>query len=214
MIHFVQNMSSKKMSQREIQALKAIRNLIVHKGSPPSVREIMSALDYKSPHSAMLIINNLIEANFLFRDKNNKLRFSKESEELNTHARTVNVPLVGVAPCGSPLLAEENIEMTIPVSVNLAKPPHRYFFLRTIGDSMNQKGIKEGDLVLVRQQDAADNGDTVVALIDDEATIKEYHRTKEAVVLKPCSTNKKNMPIVLTENFLIQGVVVATIPPV
>jgi repressor LexA len=207
-------MSSTKLSQKEIQALKAIRNLIVHKGSPPSVREIMSALDYKSPHSAMLIVNDLIEANFLFRDKDNKLRLSKESEELNTHARTINIPLVGTAPCGTPLLAEENIEMMIPVSVSLAKPPYRYFFLRTVGDSMNEKGIQEGDLVLVRQQNAADNGDTVVALIDEEATIKEYHRTKEAVILKPRSSNKQNMPIVLTENFLIQGVVVATIPPV
>jgi repressor LexA len=118
---------------------------------------------------------------------------------------------VGSVACGIPILAEENIEAMIPVSKGLAKPGNRYFLLRAVGDSMNLAGIDDGDLVLVRQQPAAKNGDLVVALIDDAATIKEFYRAGDAVVLKPKSKNKRHQPIVLTEDFQVQGIVVKTI---
>ena len=76
---------------------------------------------------------------------------------------------------------------------------------------MNMAGIEDADLVLVRQQSMANNGDVVVALIDDEATIKEFNHTGDAVILKPKSRNKKHQPIILTENFQVQGVVIKTI---
>lgn len=76
--------------------------------------------------------------------------------------------------CGSPIFAEENIEAKIPVSIHFAKPPHKYFFLRAKGDSMNKRNIDDGDLILVREQHTANDKDIVVALIDDEATIKEF----------------------------------------
>jgi repressor LexA len=125
----------------------------------------------------------------------------------DSHAQTVNVPLVGSAPCGTPVFAEENIECMYPVSTALARKPHRYFLLRAMGDSMNEKGIQDGNLVLVQQQPTAENGDTVVAVIDGEATIKEFHRQAQAVVLKPKSSNKRQRPIILTSHFLILGVV-------
>ena len=77
---------------------------------------------------------------------------------------------------------------------------------------MNKAGIQDGDLVLVRQQPVAEPGDKVVALINDDATIKEYHPQENAVVLMPRSTNTKHRPIILTEDFQVQGVVVTTIP--
>ena len=77
---------------------------------------------------------------------------------------------------------------------------------------MNKKGINDGDLVLIRQQQTANNGDIVVALIDDEATIKEYHHNVNTIVLKSQSTNNKHQPIILTHDFRIQGVVEAVIP--
>jgi repressor LexA len=125
--------------------------------------------------------------------------------------QTVQVPVVGRAACGTPMLAEENIEEMIPVSKKIAAPPYRYYMLRAKGDSMNQAGINDGDLVLVRQQSTARHGDTVVALIDDEATIKEYTTTGSAVVLKPHSDNTAHKPIILTRDFMVQGVVVTTI---
>jgi SOS regulatory protein LexA len=125
--------------------------------------------------------------------------------------QTVEVPVVGRAACGMPMLAEENIEQMIPVSKKIATPPYKYYMLRAKGDSMNQAGINDNDLVLVRQQSTARHGDVVVALIDDEATIKEYNTTGSAVVLKPNSTNPAHRPIILMRDFMVQGVVVTTI---
>jgi len=201
------------LSAKETQALKIIRNALVHTGRAPSVRELMTKLEYRSPHSAMLTINRLIDLGILKRrSTDGRLQIAQDLETHEAHARTVDVPLVGSAPCGIPLLAEENIEVMIPVSTALAKPSHRYFLLRAIGDSMNQKGIQSGDLVLVRQQSDAENGQAVVALIDDEATIKELRKSSDAIVLKPRSSNPKYKPIVLHDDFKIQGVVVATVP--
>lgn len=205
-------MSNNSYSKTELDALRYIRNSIVHDRQAPSIRDIMTFLGYKSPRSAMMIVDKLIEDNFLRRKPNGDLQLLKEHAESSSHARTVNVPLVGSVPCGLPLLAEENLEMMVPVSIKLAKPPHTYFLLRATGDSMNKKGIKDGNLVLVKQQPDAENGQDVVALIDDEATVKEIHKTDSAIILKPQSTNPEHKPIVLTDDFKIQGVVVAAIP--
>ncbi|HUV30703.1 MAG TPA: transcriptional repressor LexA [Acidobacteriota bacterium] len=144
---------------------------------------------------------------FISRPGRGQIRLRKEKPGTDSHAKTVDVPLVGSAPCGTPVFADENIEGVFPVSTKLARAPYRYFLLRAIGDSMNQKGIQDGNLVLVRQQPSAENGDRVVALIDEEATIKEFHRTSNAIILKPKSTNKQHQPIILTNDFQILGVV-------
>lgn len=126
-------------------------------------------------------------------------------------ARTVKVPLLGRVACGSPMLANEEKEAEISVSADLINPAFKYYFLRAKGDSMNLKGINNGDLVLIRQQPTARDGDSVVALIDDDATIKEYRVTANSVVLKPYSTNPNHQPIVLNKEFMIQGVVITVI---
>jgi repressor LexA len=206
-------MDNNKLTLKEIEALKSIRNSIMHRSKVPTVRELMALLEYKSPRSGALIIDSLIKKGFLKRKPDGGIQLIKDSE-LNdvNHERTVNVPLVGRVACGLPILAEENIEAMIPVSTKLAHPGSKYFILRAIGDSMNKADIDDGDFVLVRQQQSVNNGDIVVALIDDEATIKEFHRKKSAVILKPRSSNKKHQPIILTSNFEIQGVVVTAIP--
>ena len=111
-------------------------------------------------------------------------------------------------------MAEENIEGMISVSARLAPPTNRYFLLRAKGNSMNQKGIDDGDLVLIKQQKVADNGDLVVALIDDRATIKEFQRKGSVILLIPRSDNPSHQPIIMASDFLIQGRVVATIPKI
>ena len=199
------------LSPVELRALTYVRNHIVH-GQSPSVRELAAALGYKSPRSAALILERLMGHGYLARRPDGMLRLLRAPSEDDAHARTVEVPLVGSAPCGAPLVAEENVEAMIPVSTRLARPPHRYFLLRAMGDSMNKAGIENGMLVLVRQQPTADNGDVVVALIDDEATIKEFRRTEGAVALQPRSRNRAHKPIILTRDFLVQGVVVASLP--
>lgn len=200
------------LSETELKALRHVRNALVHDGRQPSVRDIARALGYRSPRSAFLLLNSLIAKGMLKRNPGGALQLRRDLEEAEDHARTVEVPLVGIVACGAPLLAEENIEAYLPVSRSLARPPGRYFILRASGDSMDQAGIEDGDLLLVRQQPQAEAGDKVVALIDDTATVKEFRREKGVLVLKPRSSNSSHRPIILTENFLIQGVVVATIP--
>ena len=200
------------LDKKQSNALRYIRNQLMYKGKTPSVRELMTALGYKSPRSAALIIEELIQKGILRKRSNGDLQLIKDIDADSVHARTVDIPLVGMVTCGVPILAHENIEGFIPVSVSLAKPGFKYFLLRAKGDSMNKAGINDGDLILVRQQSVAQNGDIVVALIDDEATVKEFQHSKNCVVLMPRSNNKKHKPIILTENFQVQGVAVTTIP--
>ena len=200
-----------RLTERELAALRHVRNAL-HHGKNPTIREIQAALGYQSPNSAAYIVDKLIAAGYLQRREDDRLQLLRDLPEVQSHARTIEVPLVGTAPCGAPLLAQENVEAMVPVSTLLARPPYRYFLLRAQGDSMNLAGIHDGELVLVRQQETAQNGDRVVALIDDEATIKEFRRSKDAVALVPRSTKNTYKPIVLTSQFLVQGVVQATVP--
>jgi len=129
----------------------------------------------------------------------------QESESL------FRIPVVGSVACGMPILAQENIESYVSISKDMIKANNQYFILYAEGDSMNEAGINNGDLVLIKQQQTAQNGDRVVALIDNEATIKEFHKKASHIILKPRSSNAKHQPIILTENFRIQGVVVDVI---
>lgn len=199
------------LNSKQIETVRHIRNYLVHSGQSPSVRVLMKALGYKSPRSAAIVINALIEQRIIKRRSDGSLQLLNDLEETSANARTVAVPLVGTVSCGYPILAQENLEAFVPVSKTLAKPGGRYFLLRAKGDSMNAAGINEGDLVLVKQQSNARNGDIVVALIDDEATIKEFFKDGGTITLKPRSHNKVHQPIILSDNFLIQGVVVKTV---
>ena len=205
-------MNNQLLSNRELEAIRQIRNSLMHRGKMPSVREMVTSLGYRSPRSASVLMKKLMSKRILRRKPNGSYQLIDNLHDDTMRAQTVDIPLVGTVACGTPVLAEENIEGMIPVSTKLAKSPHRYFLLKAKGDSMNEKGINDGDLVLVRQQLTADNGDMVVALVDDEATIKEFYRLGDMIVLKPRSTNKQHKPIILTKDFQIQGVVVTVIP--
>jgi repressor LexA len=206
-------MGEENLSQKAREALRHIRNFIMKFGRAPSLRELMKIMEYKSPRSAMLLIDELINNEFLEKKSDGTYRFLKDLEERET-ARTVSIPLVGIVSCGMPILAEENIEAMIPVSITLAKLGNKYFLLRAKGDSMDLAGINDGDLVLVKQQNIANNGEKIVALIDDEATVKEFHRNGQFVTLIPRSTNGDHQPIILTTEFQVQGIVTATIPKI
>ena len=199
------------LSEKELHALREIRNTFIHQGKCPSMRDLMKSLGYRSPRSSALIINKLVSKGFLRRKSDGNLQFVKDLGSDSMNAKTITVPLIGAVACGLPIFADDNIEAMIPVTIDLAKPPSKYFLLRAKGDSMSLKGINDGDVVLVRQQAIAEPGDSVVALIDDEATIKEFHPSASAMVLKPRSKNRKHKPIILTKDFRIQGIVVTTI---
>lgn len=207
-------MKRHQLNNRDLKAIRHIRNWLIHYGASPSVRQLMAALGYKSPRSAQDILAKLEKNNIVKKTKSGSFRLINDPESSLSHAQTIDIPIVGTVSCGTPILAEENIEGVIPVSTAMARPGSKYFILRAFGDSMDLAGIKDGDLVLVRQQPTAHNGDNIVALIDDDATIKEFNYAGNAVVLKPRSSNQMHKPIILTENFQVQGVVTNVIPNV
>jgi repressor LexA len=199
------------LSIKETELVKAIRNALM-KGHSPTVRELMDELGYKSPRSTAEMVKKLISRAYLRRNEAGNLQIIENFSEDESRAQTVEIPLVGYVACGSPILAEENVQQTIQVSTKLASPPYRYYLLRAKGDSMNLAGINDGDIVLVRQQGSARNKEVVVALIDDEATIKEFNVADNMIILKPKSSNPVHKPIILTRDFMVQGIVVTTIP--
>lgn len=197
----------------ERQALTFIRNRIMRAGSAPSVRDLAAEIGFSSPRSAAVVIDRLIELGYLKRRQGDRsLQLLRMPADAVDRDSTIEIPLVGSAPCGAPLLAQENLEAMIPVSTTLVRRGHRYFLLRAKGDSMTEAGIADGALVLVRQQATADDREIVVALVDDEATIKELRRSSDAVALVPRTRNPRHQPIVLRRDFQVQGVVVATLP--
>lgn len=200
---------NKNTRDKDIKALKLIRNTFIHNGIGPSLREINEVTGGKSPRSASLILDRLEKDGFIKRANGKIISIAFEKP---TSISTVDIPLVGAVPCGAPMLAEQNIETYIPVSTALAKNGSKYFLLRATGDSMNQAGINDGDILLIRQQQIADSGEKVVALIDEEATVKILEKKDGVVILRPKSSNTSHKPIILSNNCQIQGVVVAVLP--
>jgi len=212
LVYTLANMSTNPLKPPELKGLQFIRNFVLYRGKSPSLRAIAEHMGFKSPRSSSLLIDRLVKKGYLDRSPMGNLRLLKDAGLLVRTEQTVELPLVGTVPCGLPLLAEENTEAWIPVSQRLAKPGAQYFLLRAAGDSMDQRGIHEGDLLLVRQQPVAENGDRVVALLGDEATVKELQRKKDKIILMPRSSNPAHKPIILDRDFMIQGVVVDTLP--
>ncbi len=180
-------------------------NSYVQNRRQPSIEDLLKISRILDVNVSDLLIK---EKEKTYKSIESKITNVNECDELYSSSETTKkVPLLGTVACGSPIFAEENIEAQISVSVKLIKPNNKYFLLRASGNSMNDAGIDDGDLVLIRQQQTAQNGDTVVALIDDEATIKEFHYNGKIIVLKPRSKSSKYHPIILTSDFRIQGVV-------
>jgi repressor LexA len=187
-----------------------VLNSFIRTGKQPSLQAIADSLGYRSKRSAQLMLDRLAGKGLL-KYEGGKIELVQDRMSSSGES-TVSVPLVGDASCGPLVLAEQNIRDHIDVSTRLARPGHKYFILRANGESMNLSGIYDQDLVLVRQQATADEGDRVVALVNDEASIKHFHREKGLVVLRPNSTDKSIKPIILSEAFSVLGVVITTLP--
>lgn len=206
-------MYKEKLQPKEFKALFLIRNALVYGQEFPSFRAINEHLGFKSPRSAYVLVDRLIKKGYIEKTPGGNFKLLKDIDEKVQTERTVEIPLVGIAPCGLPLLAEENIEEMVSISQRLARPGARYFILRAVGDSMNQVGIQDGDMVLVRQQPVANEWEKIIALINDSATIKEFHRKDGKIILMPRSSSPIHQPIIVPEEgFIIQGVVIDTIP--
>ncbi|MBE6817510.1 MAG: transcriptional repressor LexA [Ruminococcaceae bacterium] len=194
-------MDKLKKTQRKV--FDYIRETIDEKGVAPSVREICAAVGVKSTSTVQYHINQLVEGGYLERGDLNKKR-SLTISGRNTRANYV--PLVGTVTAGQPILAVESIEDYIPVPVNAAG--RELFALHVRGDSMINASICDGDLVIVEKTPVAENGEIVVALIDDEATVKRFYKEDGHFRLQP--ENEHYEPIIVDE-LAVLGKVVALI---
>lgn len=193
------------------QVLRAIQRSVLNRGISPTIEELRKELGVGSTRTVLRYLQQLEEAGFIERWRG--ARGLKLLKGLDSELKTRAVPLIGVVPAGTLMLAEENLEGWIRLPETYLSPlSSQFFLLRIKGDSMNRAEIaggkiEDGDLVLVRQQPATDPGQIVVALIDGEATVKRLSIGTDYFVLKPESTNKVHQPIVLDRDTSIQGVV-------
>ena len=187
------------LSGRQKEILSYIISEIDKKGYPPSVREIGKAVGLKSPASVHSHLKTLEKLNYLRRDPSKPraievLYNQTNNNESNFDKELFNIPLIGKVTAGEPILAEENIEDYFPVPVDYLKASNRDLFMLEIdGDSMINAGINDGDYIIAQKQNIARNGEIVIALLDDEATVKRYY--KEDTHIKLQAENPDYEPI-------------------
>lgn len=183
-------------SQREAEILRYIKHSIQSRGYPPSVREIGEAVGLKSSSTVHNYLCKLEEKGLLRRDPTKPRAMEVLDGEEDNFKEMVMVPVLGRVAAGVPLLAVENQEDMFPLPVDFAGRGE-FFMLRVRGNSMVEAGILEDDLVLVRRQPSVDNGDIVVAMLDEEATIKRFYREDGYIRLQP--ENYQLSPIIVRD---------------
>ncbi len=199
-------MSKGKISSKQEQILNYIKENILDKGYPPTVRDICAAVGLSSTSSVHAHLNTLEERGYIRRDPTKPRAIEiLDDEGFNLSRREiVNVPIIGTVAAGQPILAEENITDYFPV------PPeyltnNQTFMLKVKGDSMINAGILYGDTIIVEQTNTAKNGDIVVALIEDSATVKTYYKENGHYRLQP--ENDTMEPIIVDDLMIIGKVI-------
>ncbi len=203
----------KKNEEMQQKILDFLNEQVKIKGYPPSVREICAAVGFKSTSTVHSYLEKLEKEGLIIKDatKPRALKIIRnntvEEETKNVYSRRemVDIPIVGKVTAGQPILAVENIEDTFPLPLDFVQGSTT-FMLRVQGDSMIEAGILDRDFILIKQQSTASNGDIVVALIGDEATVKTFYKEKDYVRLQP--ENKYLEPIIVRDNLSILGKVI------
>jgi repressor LexA len=195
-------MAGKQITAKQEEILTYIKNEILERGFPPSVREICQAVGLKSTSSVHSHLESLERNGYIHRDptKPRTIEILDDSFQM-LRREMVNVPIVGTVAAGQPILAEQNIDSYFPVPAEYM-PNEQSFMLRVKGESMVNVGIMDGDRVLVRQQSVADNGDIVVALVEDSATVKTFYKENGHYRLQP---ENDTMDPIIVEDCQILG---------
>ena len=190
-------MRSGKISPKQQEILDYIKSQILERGFPPAVRDICDAVHLKSTSSVHSHLETLEKNGFIRRDPTKPRAIEILDDSFNfTRREMVNVPMIGRVAAGEPILAEQNIENYFPIPMEFM-PNNQTFMLKVKGESMINAGIFDGDLVLVEQCQTARNGEMVVALIEDGATVKTFYKEKDAIRLQP--ENDSMDPIIVTD---------------
>ena len=178
-------MANGKISKKQSEILEYIKEQILEKGYPPAVREICEAVHLKSTSSVHAHLETLEKNGYIRRDptKPRAIEICDDSFQLVRNEMT-SIPIIGTVAAGQPILAAENIEGYFPVPVDMV-PNAETFILKVKGDSMFNAGIFSGDQIFVERTNVARNGDMVVALVDDSATVKTFYKEQGHVRLQP-----------------------------
>ena len=190
-------MSYGKITEKQSQILEYIKSEILNKGYPPSVRDICQAVNLKSTSSVHSHLETLEKNGYIRRDPTKPRTIEILDDNFNLVRReVVNVPMVGTVAAGQPILAIENIDNYFPIPSEYM-PNEETFMLKVKGESMINAGILDGDNILVKRQKTAKNGDMVVALVDDSATVKTFYKENGHIRLQP--ENDYMDPIILPD---------------
>ena len=190
-------MSSGELTAKQEEILNFMKSEILNKGYPPSVREICAAVNLKSTSSVHSHLSSLEEKGYIHRDPTKPRAIEIVDDTFNlTRREMANVPIIGTVAAGQPLLATENIEGYFPIPTEYLSNKS-VFMLKVKGNSMINAGIFEGDTIIVEQQNTANDGDIVVALIDDSATVKTFYKEKGHIRLQP--ENDSMEPIIVDD---------------
>ncbi len=198
-----------KLSLKQMQILEYMKKEVKEKGYPPSVREICNAVGLKSTSTVHGHLERLERKGYIRRDpaKPRAIEiFTDVSSEADSakEKEMLDIPIIGTVTAGTPILAVENIEDTFPLPLDYA-PSGDLFMLKVKGDSMINAGIFNKDLILVKQQKTAENGDIVVALIEDFATVKTFYKENGYIRLQP--ENPTMSPIIVRDVTILGKVV-------
>ena len=196
---------SQSLSDKQKNILEFLKQEIKTKGYPPSVREICDAVGLKSTSTVHGYLERLEKKGLIRRDptKPRAIEILDDTTYLSKK-EMVNVPIVGRVTAGQPILAVENIEDTFPIPVQYLHNSD-VFMLSVRGESMIEAGILDGDYVLVQKKPTAENGDIVVALIEDEATVKTFYKEKDYIRLQP--ENSTMEPIIVRDVAILGKVI-------
>ena len=202
------------LSQRQSDVLEFVVQAIESRGLPPSYREIGDALGIASTNGVSDHVKALIKKGYLKKleggsGKARGLQLTAKSRSMHASDNLIEIPLVGHVAAGSPILAEENYERSIHFDRSMVRTNGAAVYaLRVRGDSMMEEGILDGDVVVVRQQSTARNGDIVVALVDGDATVKFYFHEGGRIRLQPAHPTMDPIYIDPGQTSAIQGIVV------
>lgn len=203
------------LTKRQEEILAFIKTHIGKSGFPPTILEIQKEFSFKSPNAVQEHIKALARKGCVRRNPNKwrglEVIGVAKSKNETAQPSTVTVPLIGRVAAGLPILAEENVEGMISIDRSLVHRATKLFALHVHGDSMINAGIYGGDIVVAQQQSIAENGDIVIALLGDEATVKRFYRKKNIVFLKPENDTMRSTKVTEREDFGILGKVVATL---
>jgi repressor LexA len=195
-----------KITKKQKEILEYIKSQIVNRGYPPSVRDICEAVGLRSTSSVHAHLETLEKNGYIRRDPTKPRAIEIMDDSFNEFRREVaNVPVIGTVAAGQPLLAVENIENYFPIPTDLL-PNKDIFMLKVKGDSMVNIGILDGDFVVVGSQSDAHDGEVIVALVDDSATVKTFYQEEGRVRLQP--ENDTMEPIYVYGSLMILGKVI------